>query len=176
VSLSACPQHAWRIDFLATMSLESLSPFFCCQSLRSCSVECNHVCIGRGHCHVGRRLCLHHHADDGHHGCIPVGWARGSARQARGAPCGGPWPSSQWFPTPLAYEPRGYHWCPTSGLRGRVGPWADIPSTWGAAHWPPLAAWDGDCHPSCVPSKHTGEIVDGLLARTCDGAVLFGLV
>jgi hypothetical protein len=28
---------------------------------RSCSGECNHVCVGcRGHCHVGRQLCLHH--------------------------------------------------------------------------------------------------------------------
>ncbi len=65
---------------------------------------------------------------------------------------------------------------PLLALGGGVGPWADIPSTWGAAHWPPLATWDGDCCPSCMPSKHTGEIIEGLLAHTCDGAVLFGLV
>ena len=35
VSLSACPQHAWRIFFLATVSLESLSPFF---AARACAV------------------------------------------------------------------------------------------------------------------------------------------
>ncbi len=46
VSLSACPQHAWRIFFLGHHELGVLIPVFCRQGLRRCGVEYDHVCVG----------------------------------------------------------------------------------------------------------------------------------